>query len=434
MRRSRGRRPKVPADRQGVETKLLIATYFFPPAGGGGAHRPLKLAAHLPELGIETHVLAPTDPKWVERDDTLRDPPGARVHRVRYLGPRTRLRGEEIHGRRGASRAVSELSFLLPRLLVPDQHAAWVLTAGPAAVRLVRTQRIDAVLTTSPPTSVHLVGALVKRMTGARWIADLRDPIVAHPHRRVELAIVRAKERGEQAAARLVARYADAIVAASEGVAEQMKRLTPRGGVTTVANGCDFEDFEGLEYRGADRFRITHTGMMFGKRSPRVFLDAVATSGADIVARFVGGFRRSDHEWAETVGLDRSLEILPYVSHAHALELQRDSEALLLLIPETDGRGRGVVSAKVFEYLAARRPILAAVPTDGEAAALVRELGAGLVVPPDDMDAQREALLRFEARWRRGRLEDVQLPREARDRVSRRARARELADVLRGLT
>ena len=421
-------------DDRGTGVKVLIATYFFPPSGGGGAHRPLKLAGHLPELGIETHVLAPADPKWVERDDSLRAPRGVLVHRARYLGPRTRLRGEELHGRSGVSRATSELSFLLPRLLVPDQHAAWPLTAGPQAIRLVRRWGIDVVLTTSPPTSVHAIGALVKRTTGARWIADLRDPIVAHPHRRVELAIVRAKERGEQAAARLVARYADAIVAASAGVAEQMKRLAPRGTLTTIPNGCDFEDFDGLEYRRGDRFRITHTGFMFGKRSPRTFLQAVGDADADIVARFVGGFRRVDHEWAAAAGLDRSLEVFPYLPHARALELQRDSEALLLLIPEAGGRGRGVLTAKVFEYLAARRPILAVAPPDGEAAALVRETGAGLVAPPDDLDAQREALVNLEGRWRLGELHDVRLAPDVHERLSRRARARELADVVRSLT
>jgi glycosyltransferase involved in cell wall biosynthesis len=415
------------------DVKLLIATYFFPPAGGGGAHRPLKLAAHLPHFGVATDVLAPTDPKWVERDETLRPPPGVRIHRVRYLGPRTRLRGAELHGRHGLSRVRSELSFLLPRLLMPDQHAAWALTAGPAAVRLVRKERFDAVLTTSPPTSVHLIGALVKRLTGARWIADLRDPIVAHPHRRVELAIVRAKERSEQAAARLVARYADAIVAASSGVATQIEQLAPAAPVTRIANGCDFEDFDGLDYRRGDRFRITHTGMMFGKRSPRAFIRAVASSDADIVARFVGGFRQADLDWAHAAGLDRHLDVRPYVSHRAALELQRDSEALLLLIPETDGRGRGVLSAKVFEYLAARRPIVAAVPPEGEAADLIRSTGAGLVVPPDDVDALRDAVLSLERRWQVGELDDVQLTREVRAGVSRRARAGELAHVVRGL-
>jgi glycosyltransferase involved in cell wall biosynthesis len=124
---------------------------------------------------------------------------------------------------------------------------------------------------------------------------------------------------------------------------------------------------------------------------------------------------------------------MPHLPHREALALQRDSEALLLLIPDADGRGRGVLSAKVFEYLAAERPILAAVPPDGEAAALVRDTGAGLVVAPDDEDGLAAALAELHMRWRAGRLDGTPLTAETRARLSRRARAEELAELLRSL-
>jgi hypothetical protein len=76
--------------------KVLLVTMYFPPAGGGGVQRPLKLATHLPALGIETHVLAPDDPKWLHRDEELRPPTQAFVHRARYLGPKARLHSEEL--------------------------------------------------------------------------------------------------------------------------------------------------------------------------------------------------------------------------------------------------------------------------------------------------------------------------------------------------
>ena len=139
---------------------------------------------------------------------------------------------------------------------------------------------IDVVLTTSPPSSVHLVGAAVKRATGARWVADLRDSLVAHPHRRAERLLVRAKEQGEHVVARLVARQADAIVAVSEAIADEARALEPRGPVVTIANGSDFDDFAGLEYRPGERFRITHTGSFFGKRDPRPFLHGARRLGA----------------------------------------------------------------------------------------------------------------------------------------------------------
>ena len=192
---------------------------YFPPAGGGGVQRPLKFATHLPALGIETHVLAPDDPKWLHSDPALAPPTQAWIHRARYLGPRARRLADELHGRRGLDRLSRQARSLSRRVLVPDENVAWNLTAIPAAVRIVRSEGIDVVLTTSPPNSVHLIGAAVKRTTGVRWVADLRDSIATHPHRRVERAAVRAKEKVSASVARLVARQADVIVAASDAIA-----------------------------------------------------------------------------------------------------------------------------------------------------------------------------------------------------------------------
>ncbi len=116
-----------------------------------------------------------------------------------------------------------------------------------------------------------------------------------------------------------------------------------------------------------------------------------------------------------------------------SLALQRDSEALLLLIPDAGGRGRGVLSGKVFEYIAARRPILAAVPPDGAAAELIRETGAGVVAAPDDVDALRDALVELDRRFRNGGLPDVELSEEWRRRLARSTRVEETAELLRSL-
>jgi glycosyltransferase involved in cell wall biosynthesis len=411
--------------------KVLLVTMYFPPSGGGGVQRPLKLATHLPELGIETHVLAPDDPKWIHRDDELQPPTLAWVHRARYVGPKGRKPAEELHGRHGLELLRKQASLAGRRLLMPDENVTWNLTAIPSAISIVKREGIDVVVTTSPPSSVHLVGAAVKRATGVPWVADLRDSLVAHPHRRAESRLVRAKESGEHAVARLVSRRADAIVAVSEAIAEELRDREPAGPVETIANGSDFDDFAGLERGQSDRLRIVHAGSFFGKRDPRPFLTALARSGLDdVVARFLGDFRSVDREWAEELSLGDRLELIPYAPRRRSLELQRDSEVLLLLIPEAGGRGKGVLSGKVFEYLAAERPILALVPPDGAAAGLIRQTGAGVVVAPEDVDGIVEALRSLHARWRAGGLEDAPLPEEWRSKVSRRARVEEFARVL----
>ena len=410
--------------------KLLLVTLYFPPSGGGGVQRPLKFATHLPGFGIETHVLAPDRAAYAHEDGELAAPTQAWVHRARFVGPEARRPDAAQPDATTLDRIGTQVRLFGRRLLVPDENVSWNLTAIPAAARIVKREGIDVVITTSPPPSLHLLGAAVKRMTGVRWVADLRDSITANPHRRADSAAVRAKAKTLSGVARVVARTADAVVTVSDAIADEVRALEPRGRLQTIANGCDFDDFAGFEYRRGDRFRITHAGSFFGKRSPRPFLSALASSDLDVISRFVGDFRPADREWAESLELGDRLELIPYASHRRALELQRDADALLLLIPEADGRGRGVLSGKVFEYLAAERPILAVVPPDGAAAALIRETGTGVVCPPDDVDAIRAGLESLHERWRAGSLDGMPLAEEHRERLDRRARVRELADLV----
>ena len=230
--------------------------------------RPLKLAQYLPALGIETHVLAPDDPKWVHRDPDLRVPTQAWVHRVRYIGPQARKPAEELAATDGIERALLQARVTARRLLVPDASVTWNLTAIPAAIRIVRREGIDVVMTTSPPGSIHFVGAAVKQATGARWLADLRDPLVANQQRRADTAATRARQAANEQLARLVARRADAISCVSDAIAEEVRGLAPRGIVRTIANGCDFDDFAGLEYRPASRLPHHPRGQLLRQARP----------------------------------------------------------------------------------------------------------------------------------------------------------------------
>ena len=395
-----------------ARVKLLLVSLYFPPAGGGGVQRPLKFAQYLPALGIETHVLAPDDPKWIHDDADLRVPTQAWVHRARYLGPKGRKPAEELHGKEGLERALVHARLASRRLLVPDENVSWNLTAIPAAIRIARQEKIDVVITTSPPNSVHLVGAAVKRATGrevgrrpARLARRAPAPARREPGRAGE-----GEGRRGRRAARRPARPTRSPASRTRSRTRRAG-FEPRGRVVTISNGCDFDDFAGLDYTPGERFRITHTGSFFGKRDPRPFLTALDESGLDVVARFLGDFRSSDREWAERARARRPAGADPVRAAPAALELQRDSEALLLLIPDAGGRGKGVLSGKVFEYLAAERPILAAVPPDGAAAELIRETGAGVVAPPDDVEALKDALAELHDRFANGGLPGDRDPR-----------------------
>jgi glycosyltransferase involved in cell wall biosynthesis len=424
--------------------RLLLIAFYFPPAGGGGVQRTLKFCRDLPEFGVDVDVLAPSDPKWFALDEPLvaEIPAGTTVHRSRFLGPRSSFRGDALRGAHGLRRAAVHARYAYERALIPDKALPWAATAVPAAIKIVRRRRIDVIMTTSPPPSVHLIGAAAARATGIPWVADLRDSWLNQPQRRYENRGVRAKRVVERRMARLVARRADALVAVTDTIAAEMRELHPTAAkkAHVIGHGIDLSDFEGLAHTPGRRFTIVHTGSFFGLRTPRPFLTGVRDLLArrpdlrgQVLVRFIGDLRVSDRTWARDLGIDEAWEETGFVPFRQAIAAQRSADALLLLIPRANGRGDSVLSGKVFEYLAARRPVLAAVPPDGAAAALVRSAGAGEVVESDDAAAQSRALEAMVDSHQNGGLADIDLPAVLAEGMSRRTRAEELAEVLHGV-
>lgn len=424
--------------------RALIVSYYFPPAGGGGVQRVLKLCKHLPAFGWDVDVLAPDDPKWVAHDPGLAAeiPAGTVVHRARYRGPSDeRPAADVLAGAEGLRGVATRAGLYGRQLLVPDPRVVWVPDAARAAVRIVRERSASVVLTTSPPSSAHMIGNVVARRTGVPWIADLRDSWLANPHRRYDRRSVRAKRAVLDTMARRTFARVSAVTAVTETIADEARALAPAGTPSAViSNGCDFDEFAGLEHTPSDRLRILHAGFFFGVRSPRPFLEALARLLADrpelrdvIEARFVGGFRTADRQWAESLGLGAALRIDGFLPHDQALAAMKGADALLLLIPRAGGLGLSVLSGKLFEYLAAERPVLALVPPEGIAADLLRSTGFARIADPDDVGAIREQLEDLVEAWRAGDLGDRPLPADLRERLDRRTRASEMADVFRSV-
>lgn len=424
--------------------RLLLVAFYFPPAGGGGVQRTLKFCKFLPEFGVDVHVLAPDDPKWLARDDDLLAaiPAQTTVHRARFLGPRASSLEDARHGRRGLERVRVEARHAYQRALLPDKASPWIATAAPAGVRIVRREGIDVIMSTSPPSSVHLVAEAIAAATRTPFVADFRDSWLDNPHRAYERRGVRAKRRIVAQLARSVTGRAHALTAATGSIAQELSRLHPTAAhkTTVIENGADFDDFESLAYRPGDRFTIVHAGSFFGHRSPRPFLEALKRLldrrpdlRGRVLARFVGDLRHADREWARGLGIDDAWEELGFLPYAESITAQRAADALLLLIPHANGRGDTVLSGKVFEYVASGRPILAAVPQSGAAANLLRSIGAGVVADSDDVGAISGELEGLVDRWADGGLPDVGQGDDVRDRLSRRSRAADLAHVLRNV-
>jgi len=424
--------------------RALIVSYYFPPAGGGGVQRVLKLCKHLPAFGWDVDVLAPDDPKWVAHDPGLAAeiPPATVVHRARYRGPSDeRPVADVLAGARGIRGVATRAGIYGRQLLLPDPRVVWVPDAARAAARIVRERSANVVLTTSPPSSAHMVGSLVARRTGVPWVADLRDSWLANPHRRYEKRSVRAKRAVLEAMARRTFARVAAMTTVTDTIAEEARALAPPGTPTAViSNGCDFDEFAGLRHEPSGRLRILHAGFFFGNRSPRPFLEALSRLLADrpelrevIDVRFAGGFRTADREWADALGLGASLRIDGFLPHDQALAAMKNADALLLLIPRSGGLGTSVLSGKLFEYLAAERPVLALVPPEGIAADLLRSTGFARIADPDDVPGIRAQIEDLVEAWKGGELGDRPLPADVRERLDRRTRASEMADVLRSV-
>ncbi len=424
--------------------RLLVVAFFFPPAGGGGVQRTLKFCKYLPESGIDVHVLAPDDPKWLVRDEGLLEaiPPETTVHRAPFRGPAAVLRSEAIRERRGLARVAAE-ARLLPMRLLPDRASTWAPSAARAALRIVRRERIDVLLTTSPPNSMHAVGAFAGSRAGVPWVADFRDPWLASAFRGERGPHVRAKRAAETRLARAVVRRAAALTCVTQTIADELARFDPAAPArtTVIGNGADLDDFTAFEHRRNERFTLVHAGSFIGSRSLEPVLTAVRELEARrpelrgaIRVRFVGDLREADRARAAALAVPHAWEETGHLTYSEALRAQREADALLLLIPHASGHGPAIVSGKVFEYVAARRPILAVVPPGGAAAALVRGLGGGPVADPADVAGIAAALEGLVDEWRAGGLPDRDYPASELAAISRRERARELAAVLERVT
>lgn len=201
---------------------MLLVSFSYPPVSGPGLERTLELARALPALGIETHVLAPEDERRADREEAARVPTQAWVHRARYVGPAPANAAREAELEDVFARLAARARSLGRQALQPDESVSWNITGIPTAIRLVRRHRIDGVVTVAPPHSVHLIGAAVKRITGAAWLADLGDS----PGDGISW---------------LVARQADAITCGSDAIAKAVRARGPGGRVVSVQHDEDLD-------------------------------------------------------------------------------------------------------------------------------------------------------------------------------------------------
>ena len=405
--------------------RLLIITYYWPPTGGSGVQRWVKFSKYLPEQGWQPVVYTPENPEQLARDESLlQDVPAcAEVIKRRITEPYAIYRrltggksGQEVNPVNAQKKNWKQRLSLWIRgnCFVPDPRISWVRPSLRFLKKYLAEHPVDAVVTTGPPHSVHLIGRGLKRALGLHWIADFRDPwteMFYYKHLGLGPAADRRHHRLEQS----VLDEADTVISVSPPVRDdfQAKTKTP---VVLITNGFDEEDFSaegggsgsaaaqpftrvgsrsdsGAAAAAGPPFRLVHTGLFAADGNPLNLWDALARRcEADpalrerLEIRLAGKVDAAITEAIRGRGLGPNLVDLGYLPHDETVREQRAADILLLPLRREPEYAK-VLPGKIFEYLAARRPVLGIGQSDGAAARILRDAGAGDMFDWDEQDA-----------------------------------------------
>lgn len=398
--------------------KVLIITYYWPPAGGPGVQRWLKFVKYLPQFDVEPIVFVPENPNYAFHDKSLAKevPDGIEIvkqpifepYGLAYLfSPKKtkRLSSGIIHDVKKQSLLERLLLWIRGNFFIPDARKYWVKPSVKRLTKILSQQGIETVVTTGPPHSVHLIGKGLKENTGVRWIADFRDPWTSIGYHK-KLKLTKASRRKHERLEKAVLNSADALVVTSETTKQEFETITSKP-ISVITNGYDGES----PTVDLDKsFTISHIGSLLTERNPKSLWKALselvkenAELASKLKIRLIGAVGDGAMESLKEHDLKEYTEVLGYVSHDEVLNYQATSQLLLLLeidSPET----RGIIPGKLFEYFNAKRPILAIGPKDWEAGQLVESHNAGdYVIHGKTETIKRVILERFE-QFQNGKL------------------------------
>lgn len=397
--------------------KVLIITYYWPPAGGPGVQRWLKFTKYLPEFGIQPLVYVPENPSYPMVDPNLLEevPPGIRVIKRPIVEPyrwasllskkKTRTISSGIIREKDPSLLERIMLWIRGNLFIPDARRFWVRPSVDFLSKVLEGEGIGTVITSGPPHSLHLIGLGLKKRRDIQWIADFRDPWTSIGYHD-KLRLTPWARRKHQRLEGEVLRSADKLVVTSRTTKEEFQALTERP-IKVITNGFEGEapslplDVE---------FTLSHIGSLTSGRNPLGLWKALAALVGEnrafatrLKIQLAGVVGEEVLQSLSDLGLDRYVHALGYLPHDRVLELQQKSQVLLLV--EIDSPlTRGIIPGKLFEYMNAGRPILALGPQAWEAGALVEEVQGGVFVRQGEVEIPKGVLLEWFSAYQRGAL------------------------------
>lgn len=378
----------------------MFISYYMPPAGGGGVQRASKFVKYLPDFNWQPLVLTVKEEAHQLRDESLQADiqPGTPVITAPLwrLPPRLPWRVRQ---------------FFTRWFLLIDEQIGWLPGAVRLGMKATHRGQIEAIFSTSPPYTAHLIARKIHLQTNIPWIADFRDPWIGNFSSHFPSGWHRSYAANWEAQ---IVQAAARVTSVSQPINRAFLTRYPQlpaERFVVIPNGYDPQDFEKWDDQpsrmyssaGDGYLKIVYTGSLYGSRqTARHFLHGLRLAidqltEAKIRVQMVGNFNPDVVGQISAMRLTGYVQLTGYQPHKKSIELLRSADLLLLIIGSGTGM-EGVVTGKIFEYLAARKPILALVPP-GSAAELVCSARAGVVVPPDDVNAICSALVELYARW-----------------------------------
>lgn len=402
--------------------KVLIITYYWPPAGGAGVQRWLKFVKYMRTYGWEPVVYTALNGEMPVIDNSLEKdvPAGVTVLKTEIWEPYSiykrfigRKKEEKINAsflnenkKGGLAEKISV--WIRGNFFIPDARRFWIQPSVRFLSKYISEHQITHVISTGPPHSMHLIAlGLKQKFKQLQWLADFRDPwtnidfyeklmLTAQAdkkHHRLELSVLR---------------HADCVLSVGATMNEEFRTMYLDAGgdnptkFRVITNGYDSEDVSMAELTKDKKFSLAHIGTLVKDRNPEVLwrvLKQLVNSNAEfkkqLEIKLVGKVDFYVKEQLKSYGLSKYVRTIDYLPHAEVIEEQRKSKVLLLLVNNTKN-AKGILTGKVFEYMASGSPILAIGPVDGDLAAILRETNTGFISDfADEQNLQKNILALF---------------------------------------
>ena len=393
--------------------KVLIITYYWPPAGGSGVQRWLKFVKYLQDFGIEPIVYTVDNANYPKEDSTLLKevPENIKILKQPIWEPTNLLFWKKKNAVKKGISNVSKggfLSFIRGNFFIPDPKVFWVKPSVKFLQKYILEHKIDTIISTGPPHSMHLIAQKLHQKNNIKWIADFRDPWTSLYYNTDFNQLNSAKNINLKLETSVL-KNADCILTVSNHLKKQFATIAKN--VQVITNGFDDEVLSENILVLDKKFTISYIGLLPKQSNPKVLFSVInqlclenKDFKMDLQLNFIGDIADEVKLEIENTNLLENASFTGYVSHKKAIEFQMKAQVLLLLIPNVVNN-KGILTGKLFEYLTAKRPILAIGPEDGDLATILKETNAGTISGFNNSEKLKAEILHLYQQYKTDGLE-----------------------------